>query len=425
MVTYGHDPNPSDDNGTPPGTAPDGPGQASMLAFTLAALNGPDLPRQSAASQPDARSVDGGSGASASEVGETYQPAGFRADESWFAGFSTADTDQDALATEVRMVFNPFTDPVVAAVGPAGVAPVDDGPTTGPIEIRPWPPVPVTAGPEPTPAAPVAVEIPMAVRVRRRRRLDQRRHDRLRMLLAVLIVFQLVGGALIIDGSFTRGPGQAIAAAPQLVPSASPGAATVDPATDPASGQLAGPITAWPTPVAVTATSTMPTPAGQAQSGPAAGEQATPAAVEPASPGPRPEPPPSPSRPAEENPPPPPPSPSSPPPSSTAPPPPAKPVIVSQAAGSASIQARGCPLDTTTAKAVVTSSAPLKGVALEMVEPASRRAQRVPMRQQGDSWVGTIGPAAAPGTIRWRVHAVDSQGGTASGPSQSIEVTAC
>ena len=100
-------------------------------------------------------------------------------------------------------------------------------------------------------------------------------------------------------------------------------------------------------------------------------------------------------------------------------------MIASQAAGSASIQTRGCPNDTTSSSAVVTSSGPLKSVTLEWVERASRQSHSAPMTQSGDRWVGTIGPSAAAGTINWRVHAKDSQGGAASGSTQSVQVTAC
>ncbi len=411
MVTYGNDADPHEPGARPPATAPRGRGPISMLEFTLAALEESD--RQQAtvprAAPPADDHVDIPFGDRRSES----EPAGFRVDESW-----------------------------LATIGPTGgVKNIDDAPRTSPIAIvAPHalrPPEPAGRHWQAAPTLDIgdAPRFAEAVPVVRRR---SRRpgNDRLRALAAALIVCQLAIGVFlgIRPGS---GPGTVAAGGTVPVPSLSgtPGDEAASPGADlapPGSNQAAGapppaapPLAILPIPVAVTATPTTPPAAQVAPAAPEDGQLAPP-------PGPPPGPPPSPERPPPPpagNPPPPPPSPVPPPtptPTPTAtPPPPAKPVIVSQAAGSSSIQTRGCPSDTTSVRAVITSSVPLRAVTLEWVELASWQPHATPMTQIGDSWVGSIGPSAAPGTIAWRVQARDSQGGTASGSAQSVQVTAC
>jgi hypothetical protein len=74
--------------------------------------------------------------------------------------------------------------------------------------------------------------------------------------------------------------------------------------------------------------------------------------------------------------------------------------------------------------AEVVSASPMASVTLNWQAPASGAGSK-PMTGNGSTWTGTLGPFNTAGTVQWWITAVDSSGGTAKSPQQSITVVSC
>ena len=79
----------------------------------------------------------------------------------------------------------------------------------------------------------------------------------------------------------------------------------------------------------------------------------------------------------------------------------------------------GCPQDTALVQATVQDESPLASVTLVW------GGTQVPMTERAGTWSASLGPVDEPGTVAWRVIAVDTRGNQAAAPGPPVTVVAC
>jgi hypothetical protein len=79
----------------------------------------------------------------------------------------------------------------------------------------------------------------------------------------------------------------------------------------------------------------------------------------------------------------------------------------------------GCPQDAALVQATVQDESPLASVTLEW------GGTQVPMTERAGTWSATLGPVDEPGTVAWRVAAVDARGNDAAAPGPTVTVVPC